>query len=473
MTYRGPTVVLRKGRALLRRAAAPDDSSELVAAGSEVVATLPPYISRRRGVLLILFVLFTFIPVSQYIMSIRLTPMTVLLLSGTVPFTVFWLGRKYGRNVLPDYLMLTFSLWAVVSLSLNHGLAGGMQPSGIIFITTFGAYLAGRFLVRDVNSWYRLSSLLFLALLIILPFVVFESLTDSKPLIKLMSLLGDGIPPVQKEKRMGLARAQGPFEHPILLGIFMASLASLLTYTKRAQGRRRDQFASFLLSTVGVFCSVSTGPLLSLNVQYFLMVYNRLFGFFKSRWAFLMIAMVVLYIALDAVTTRSPFHTFARYATFNTQSSYNRILIWQFGTASVAKHFWFGIGLNEWERPSFMSSSMDNFWLVQAVRYGMPAFLMYAAAVLAVLLRLGRADLIDPGLQLIRRGIVFTFVGTIIAVTSVHLWNACYIWFNFLLGASIWLTMPEQAAAVTGPSDPVRGDPVKPPRRVVRPTRRL
>ncbi|MBC2662458.1 O-antigen ligase family protein [Novosphingobium flavum] len=467
MSYRRAPAVIRQGKLVVRRSSEDPAAGSAAASNSEVPpqsAELPK-LSQRRKLALLLTVLFTVIPFSLKMASLRLTPMIIMLIIMIIPMTFGWLRRRYGSIVLSDLLVAGFSLWSALALIVNHGSAEAYQPAGIAFLSSFGAYLLGRVLVRDRTAWHRLSTMIFVTLIVLTPFLVFESITGTKPLLKLMSLFGGGVPPVEMNRRMGFARAQGSFEHPILLGIFVASLMSITAYSLAFSLRRIGFATSILLSSIGVVCTLSTGPLLSLNIQFFLIIYARIFKFFKSRWKFLLIFVFAMYFVLDIFTNRSPFHTFVHYATFSSQSSYNRILIWQYGTESVRNHFWFGIGLGEWERPRFMSGSMDNFWLVQAVRYGFPAFLMYAGAFLVGLTQLAKADLRDEQLDFIRQGMIFSLVGTMVAAVSVHLWNASYIWLNFLLGATIWLFTGQQPDAArvenerqTG-STPSRGKP--------------
>jgi hypothetical protein len=97
------------------------------------------------------------------------------------------------------------------------------------------------------------------------------------------------------------------------------------------------------------------------------------------------------YVGIDLFSTKTPFHVFVNYFTFSKQSAYNRILIFEYGTAEVARHPVFGIGLGDWERPVWMSDSMDNFWLVTAVRYGVPAlFLLLLGLLLGILWKAGQ-----------------------------------------------------------------------------------
>ena len=48
----------------------------------------------------------------------------------------------------------------------------------------------------------------------------------------------------------------------------------------------------------------------------------------------------------------------------------------------VGRHPVFGIGLNDWTRPWWRAkmASFDNFWLLQAMRFGLPTLIFLALA---------------------------------------------------------------------------------------------
>ena len=87
---------------------------------------------------------------------------------------------------------------------------------------------------------------------------------------------------------------------------------------------------------------------------------------------------------------------------------------------------------------------MDNFWLVLAVRHGLPAFLFFAAAFLTITWRLGRYPITDPKANAVRKGLLTSIIGVSIAICTVHLWNASYVFFIFLLGSGVWMFDPPQ-----------------------------
>ncbi len=118
---------------------------------------------------------------------------------------------------------------------------------------------------------------------------------------------------------------------------------------------------------LGSFVSLSAGAWLMLGMQMALAGWDRVTRGLPGRWAILGMMFVAVLVVVSMLSNRSPIKVFISYASFSAQSSYNRILIWEYGTAEVARHPIFGLGLGDWIRAPWMSASMDNFWLVVAV----------------------------------------------------------------------------------------------------------
>jgi len=150
---------------------------------------------------------------------------------------------------------------------------------------------------------------------------------------------------------------------------------------------------------------------------------------------------VLAYVVIDLLSNRTPFHVLITYATFNTGSSYNRILIWRYGMENVWVNPWFGLGENvqTWSRPSWMSSSADNFWLLHAMKFGIPSFLAMAAALFIIIRRVSRAPLKDVLAQACRAGYLTTVGGLIIAGGTVHFWHGVMAFVMFMFGAGVWM----------------------------------
>ena len=246
-----------------------------------------------------------------------------------------------------------------------------MQPAGIFLIETLGAFLFARRYIRDVFAFRRMVQCLVLMVIFLIPFAVYENVTGSPILIKLFGQIFPVPVSPPKEPRWGLDRAQATFEHPILFGVACSSAFALSYYVLGMTKRLVGLLASGLV-IVAVFSSLSAGALVSVFCQAILMVWDKITAGVARRWAILTILTIIGYVAVESASNRSGFQVFISFLTFNADQSYMRIHIWNYGTELVMGHPVFGVGLNEWERPSWMGGSIDNFWLSNAVSYGNP-----------------------------------------------------------------------------------------------------
>ena len=82
---------------------------------------------------------------------------------------------------------------------------------------------------------------------------------------------------------------------------------------------------------------------------------------------------------------------------------------------------------------------MDNFWLVTAVRYGLPAFFLLVGLLLGLIWAAGQRKGLPDEWRRARHAWAFTLFGITVAAATVHLWNALFVLFLFLIGAGAWL----------------------------------
>jgi hypothetical protein len=86
-----------------------------------------------------------------------------------------------------------------------------------------------------------------------------------------------------------------------------------------------------------------------------------------------------------------------------------------------------------------MSASMDNFWLVVAVRYGLPALVFLVLAILLIVFRATAQRGVTPEWANCRLAWISTMAAIALAACTVHLWNNTFGFFMFMLGAGAWL----------------------------------
>lgn len=330
-----------------------------------------------------------------------------------------------------DNCMILYTIWCVLSLLVNHGLTV-WQFAGMTALETLGPYCLARALIRNSDEFRYWVQCYFKVILCVFPFAVYETFSGEHLLRDLARFATGYGPLVGRPERLGLSRAFGPFEHPIHYGVFCASMLGLVACLGANSLKRT------CLVIAAVACSLSSGPLLAASVQMGLKIWDRITKNINRRWRLLAILTVAAYVVIDMLSNRTPFHVIVTYMTFRLASSYNRILIWDWGTRSVEKFPVFGIGLGEWERLPFMSSSMDNFWLLTAVRYGLPALGFLLSALILILWKLSKLKLsVDIGE--IRKGWAITFAGIAMVGATVHFWGGLYCLVVFTFGSIVWL----------------------------------
>ncbi len=385
--------------------------------------------------------------------GLRLSVFRIVLIVMFIPMLVALFSGKRGQPHLFDGLALGHAGLALVSLIHWGGLSQGIESGGIYIVEFAGAYLLGRLYIRSYEDFHALARAYVGAVVVMLAFTIPEALTSIHILHDGIAAVTGGAPAPFIEQRMGLERTFGPFDHPILYGVFSASAFSL-AYFVLAEKRLTNLRGMALVAGVAVatFLSASGGPYVVLMMQMFVAAWERVFGRITGRWKMLMALFAVIYLSIDLFSNRTPFHVFVTYFTFSTVSAYNRILLFEFGTAEVARHPILGIGLGDWVRPVWMSDSMDNFWLLIAMRYGLPAWALLVGLMLGLIIAVGRRKGLPVAWKRARHAWAFTLFGITVAAATVHLWNALFVLFLFLIGSGAWLydAKPEPAARRKG-----------------------
>lgn len=390
---------------------------------------------RTAGVsLALVFLVSLVIPIQTSIGPLLIPPYRFVLLLLTLPCLGMLLAGTKGHIRWADIFMLLHAVWAILALTMNHGIATGIESGGVYFIESFGAYAIARCFIRNTHDFVRTFRFLLIIVAIFIPIGFYEFITGQSLGNKIFSVVFPVITPPQMESRMGLYRASGSFAHPILFGVFCASVLGLAYATAR-RGRRLWGIA---IPSVAGFFSLSAGPLIAVAFQIGMIAWDRLARRIPMRW-WLMAGMVVSgYIVIDLLSDKSPIELVIIYLTFNTGSAWMRMHIWDYGTAEVLRHPLFGIGMHEWQNPTWMSQSVDNFWLFTAMRYGLPAFVLLAMTFLTVLVGLLRKH-IEPAVATYRFGWIVSIGGLSLAAATVHYWQNSFSLFMFILGSGVWM----------------------------------
>jgi hypothetical protein len=411
-----------------------------------------------------LFVILLAVPNIVDVGSLRLSPYRIFLLVALFAGFIGWMFGKAGPKRPADYFIILFTLWCQIALVAADGFSISIEPIGMLAIETLGAYFLGRTFIRSKYQFWHMCKWYMIVLIVLLPFAIGEALFERVFILELfgnLSRVHDGVF-FGYEGRWGMRRAQASFEHPILYGLFASYGVGFFGYGMELKNVGFMSTLRMIIPFLNVFFSLSTGSYLAVITQWLMMGYEFVTRKIAGRWKILLGVFVVAYVLVDNLSNRSPFEVFVSYLTFDQATSYNRVLIWKFGTQQIWQTPLFGIGeTGDWIRPWWMHPSMDNFWLLQAVKYGLPAFVLLMLFVYFVLRDIGKAKLVSRDLMNIRLGWMFAIISMFIAICSVHLWNATYCFMIFLLGGGLWMAdvddRPEQENEQANKGDGERG----------------
>jgi O-antigen ligase len=159
---------------------------------------------------------------------------------------------------------------------------------------------------------------------------------------------------------------------------------------------------------------------------------------YRTDWRPLAFGVISVFALLQLLTKGGAIATIINYVALDPVTGYFRLAIWEFGSASVWTKPLFGHGYTAYERPAWMvTDSIDNHWLFIAIRYGLPAVIVYLALVLYVVFRLGSISMKLPR----DKGDVFGALliviscATVLGLTVAFV-NEFHVWFIFMLAAS-------------------------------------
>jgi len=344
-----------------------------------------------------------------------------------------------GLTLRPlDAIVFASSLWMAASFIYLYGPADGL-PSGVAVALDIAIpYLIARVSIRSLTDFRRYLitiSPLVLLLAILLPI---EALTQIR-FIREFSIETFGRVEanpfgIKNQTRLGMLRASGPFSHPILAGLFFAGLLPLYWFS----GIRGWPRVAGLVSGFAAFFTLSSAAVIGMVLFIGLALYDFLrrvvaFLTWPMFMAFSLVAMAVVHVA----SQNGLISVILRF-TFNPGTGRYRLLIWEYGSESVAENPWFGIGFEDWARLPWMSTSVDTFWLALAMRNGLPA------AVLLGLVTLLSAIGLAVSARRIRGVDQATLIGLSIAMFilfmqgfTVHFFGGLGIWFAVLLGIAV------------------------------------
>ncbi|MEL6518520.1 MAG: O-antigen ligase family protein [Pseudomonadota bacterium] len=425
-------------------------------------------VTGRLPLVIWIYLLAVIIPIGFQVGPLLLTGLRLTLMVMIIPVLIRLFTGHYGRIIVPDVLFVLHLLWTMLALAANNP-GSLIEQTGSTGMEFLGGYALGRAYIRSREDFAALIRALIWMVLVMLPFAMFETVTGRSLWLEALRAV-PGVKTVWEipsEARtlfgVTLERVQLGFAHPIHFGLFCSVTFSLCVVgMKGILGTPRRLLSGACLALAGVL-SLSSGALLAMILQAALITWALVFAQVSWRWWLLVGIGVLTYIGIDLASERTPIRVFMSYATFSAHNAFWRATIFEWGMKNVWANPILGLGLKDWVRPDYMiGSSVDNFWLLMAMRYGIPGFVFVTLGYLWVVVQLMRRDFhADPVLTQFRLAWVFTFLGLSFTLCTVHVWTAIYSFTFFMLGAGVWLmfAMPEDPKGESTATDETRQSP--------------
>lgn len=369
----------------------------------------------------------------------KLAPFRVFLIPVALYFSAA-VARGQVRLVGADFLILAGVAWIwLASFVVREDALAVIEVGGSHTIDIANAYFLTRLTIRTPRDFRVLLVMIAPGIALIGLIVAQEAITHVRFLQPAASALTGNPAPMRSDTRMGFLRGTASFPHPILAGIVLASFLPLYLLAGIRGGPK-------FLGLTGALCSIfslSSAAMLGLVVGGFLCIYNWIsLRIGNLSWRLFLVGVAILYLFVENTSNRGFYQLLTSYASFSSASGYNRILIWKYGTQNIADNPWFGIGYDDWVRPDWMhSGSFDHFWLILALRFGMPACFLLLGAVLLALINISRRSVSAPHLDAqLLRGVAISMAVFALGVNSVSLWMSALVWFFMLAGITVSLS---------------------------------
>lgn len=420
--------------------------------------------------LMVITILIVLLPITWHVGTLFMTPLRTLYIFTVPVLGVIWLRGGMGPKLVGDWLLLAYILWMVISMG-RHTPSQMITFSASTGLIILGGYLTARYTVRNAADFIAFARFLALVVVVLLlPLGLYEALGHNRPLVTdFLSRIfaGNSVFGTYGASeyccRLGMARAQTLFVHPIHHGIacFLPFALYFTGGSNHYSFSNRALVASLL--AVAVFTSVTSGAVLAIGLMGMLMLYTMVLHKNPDQWRIFLWTTLAVYIALEIISTKFVFVAISENLAFNTWNVYIRGLIFNAGIEQIRQTPIFGFGYNRLPGlPHYLTGSVDNYWLMQAVAFGVPGFLLPFAAFLHAIVFAGRNRFTKGSdLYYVRLAYGFTLTALVFAMATVHVWAGVQSLIFMVLGTGQFLfTVQEQAAQDPSPVQPRAPGPV-------------
>ena len=398
--------------------------------------------SARLPVAVGLYLATVLMPVLFNIGPVVITPLRLMLLFYVPVLTVQLFSGRFGKVLAVDVFFYLFLIWATLAIAVNNP-DRVVENIGSTAVEFLGGYLIARAYIRTPEAYESLIKVLMIITILLLPFTIPELLNGKAIIPDLIEKIPGlrSVNDAANPKRMGLERVQNVFAHPIHYGLYSSIPFISVFYGMKDTKSLAWRVVGAAAIGFAVFASLSSGAVLALVLQAGLLAWALVFNKLNRKWLLLFGMFVLAYILISLLSNRTPMRVFMTYATFSAQTAFYRSAINDWGWFNVGQNPIFGLGFREWIRPLYMMrGSVDNFWLVNAMRYGIPGLILLAIGCLVGIVQVAIRDT-SASVRITRLRVtwVITYCGIAFTLATVHVWTNVFSFVFFFFGAGMWI----------------------------------
>jgi hypothetical protein len=236
---------------------------------------------------------------------------------------------------------------------------------------------------------------------------------------------------LEPQMRNGWVRAMSTFDHPILFGVFCALTAAILLYWEKTLLRRSVAAG---LCFLGCILSFSSAALMAFPIILIAFTYDQLLRRYSWRWGAFWVTIGTFIFAVSVVTAH-PLSWVLSNLTFNPQTGWFRIMIWDMALTYIAQSPLIGYAYQQLNNP-ILDSTVDSIWLVLSLRFGVPMFVLFFLTNLAAFFPSQRNSKGTGDVHMDQMTRAFTLVLLMFMFTglTVHFWKSMLMFWGLCLG---------------------------------------
>ena len=414
------------------------DRPRRLARGASVVRT-----ANRLPFVLTLIAFGLFIPeeLSFYLFGLRLTVIRLIFLLLAPVLLVEGLKKLSAgryRFVPSDLFVIAAGFWLIYAPANIDGFLPALNHSGPTVLEFCVGYCVTRIMLCGSDAALSFASVLCRIIAVVALIGVLDTMTNHRFVhdlaAQLTAPMHHSLDNWEDTHRLGLFRASGPLEHPILFG-FVCAVGMLIAISIPI---RRRLFVTVACG-LGTMVALSSAPIQVMIMGLGLLAYDSLLSRNSHRWTILLVAGTFGLFAAFTISNNLIGFIMA-HLIFSPESGYYRVWTWEAVNLYVSQSPWFGLGFGD--LPEEINHSIDSLWLVLSIQSGYPGAVLVALSLLGAgrIFTGGRKPELTSAESRLSSALGIVLFLTVYMAFTVHLWGSAWVLAGLLAGLKAHLS---------------------------------